>query len=74
MRTPRTHHDPVGDKRRALRHAAIVCRRVDADEEVQRAVILFASHAGASSQEIADATGVAHDRVRRILERVRAAG
>lgn len=71
MATPRRHSDPDGDKRRALKHAAVTVNRLDKAEQARTAAIRFAADCGASLREIADATGIPHMTVKRILERAK---
>jgi DNA invertase Pin-like site-specific DNA recombinase len=63
--------DPAGDKRRALRLAGNAARRAGLAETTRNNAIRFAAENGASLREIADATGVPHMTVKRIIERVR---
>lgn len=69
MPTPRSVRDPEGDKRRALGQAAYTARKVDAAEHSRRAAVRFAAEVGASLREIAEATGLSHMTVKRMLER-----
>lgn len=69
MATPRQTTDPEGDKRRALKHAAHTARKAEAAEENKIAAVLFASEMGASLREIAEATGMGHMTVKRIVDR-----
>lgn len=61
--------DPEAVKRRALRQLQWVTRRVEKEQASQRSAIRAASAAGASLREIAEAAGVGHMTVKRILER-----
>lgn len=64
-----SRRDPDGDKRRALKHAARSASKLETSERDRDAAILFASEVGSSLREIADATGLSHMSVKRILER-----
>lgn len=64
--------EPDDRKRRALELAAGTTRARDAAVAVQGSAFLAATDAGASLREIADATGIPHMTVRRIIERARA--
>ena len=66
--------DLEGDKRRAIKLAAHAARRVDVAETARTAAIRFAAAHGASLREIAEATGLGHMTVKRIIERARSAG
>lgn len=72
MTTPRVRHDPEGDKRRALDLAAHAASRYTESESKRSATMRFASDCGASLREIAEATGVPHMTVKRLIERTRA--
>lgn len=65
-RTP----DP-GDKARALKLAGHATAQARGAESKQQAAIVFAADQGASLREIAEATGIPHVTVKRILERAR---
>ena len=61
------------DVRRALRHAGRVAAKVDVAERERDGAIRFASETGASLREIAEATGLGHMTVKRIVDRAVAA-
>jgi hypothetical protein len=66
--TPRKVTDPTGDKRRALAHAAAAQRRLDEVMRARSAAFRFAHDTGSSLREIAEATGVPHMTVKRLIE------
>lgn len=66
---PQRPHDPDGDKRRALMLAKRAAERSDMAEESRNNAIRFASREGASLREIADATGLGHMTVKRIIDK-----
>ena len=72
MRTAPAVEEPDDRKRRALGLAAGTTRARDAAVAAQASAFLAATEAGASLREIADATGVPHMTVRRIIELARA--
>jgi DNA invertase Pin-like site-specific DNA recombinase len=67
--TPRTESDAAGDKRRALRHAADRTRRLAEAEQARNTAIRLAHQLGASLREIAEATGIPHVTVGRIVNK-----
>lgn len=71
---PKRSHDPDGDKRRALMLAKRAAERADTAEETRNNAIRFASREGASLREIADATGLGHMTVKRIIDKESANG
>jgi DNA invertase Pin-like site-specific DNA recombinase len=68
---PKRPNDPDGDKSRALKLAAHAAHRADIAESARNAAIRFAADSGASLRELAEATGLGHMTVKRIIERVR---
>lgn len=66
---PQRPNDPEGDKRRALMLAKRTAERSGTAEESRNNAILFASREGASLREIADATGLGHMTVKRIIDK-----
>jgi DNA invertase Pin-like site-specific DNA recombinase len=64
--------DAEGTKRRALKLAAHAASRADVAEKSKANAIRFASQCGASLREIAEATGVPHVTVKRIIDRQQA--
>ncbi len=73
MATPRKHRDVDGDRRRALTQVAYISRKAEAAERSRAAAMVFASDRGASLREIADASGLPHMTVKRMIDRARAA-
>ena len=71
MNTPRKVTDPDGDKRRALKHAAVTTRNATKAESAQHNAIRLAADVGASLREISEATGISHMTVKRIIERTK---
>lgn len=70
QRAPTRPADAEGDKRRAVKLAANAAQRADVAEMSRDNAIRFASQSGASLREIADATGLGHMTVKRIIDRV----
>lgn len=68
---PYRQGDPDTDKKAALRLARRANERADVAETTRNNAIRFASDAGASLREIAEATGMPHMTVKRIIERAR---
>lgn len=69
MEAPKRQPDPAGDKRRALKLAAHASKKFDDAEAGRAAALRFAKEQGASLREIADATGIPHVTVGRIIDR-----
>lgn len=69
QRAPTRAADVDGDKRRALKLAASAVQRADVAETSKSNAIWFASRSGATLREIAEATGLAHMTVKRIIDR-----
>lgn len=65
----RTKSDPDAAKKRALRQLQWVTRRREKEELSHRSAMRAAAAAGASLREIAEAAGVGHMTVKRVLER-----
>lgn len=77
MRTPRQAHqasDPESERRSALKLAGYAAKKADATGQERNATIWFAAPSGASLREIAEATGIPHVTVKRILDRLAAGG
>jgi DNA-directed RNA polymerase specialized sigma24 family protein len=64
--------DAEGHRRRALSLAAHAQERLREAESKRARAIRFASGCGASPRQIAEATGVPHNTVKRIIDRERA--
>lgn len=69
---PQRPRDPEGDKKRALMLAKRAAERSGVAEESRNNAIRFASSEGASLREIADATGLGHMTVKRIVDKEKA--
>jgi DNA invertase Pin-like site-specific DNA recombinase len=71
--TPRTEHhpnpDPTIDRANAVKLAGRAATKADRAVSERDAAIRFAATQGASLRELAEATGVSHMSVKRIIER-----
>ena len=63
------NEDEAGGLVDVLEHAAVIVRKADEMERNKEVAIRFAAERVASLREIADATGVSHMTVKRIVER-----
>ena len=72
MKAPTRPVDPERDKSNALYLAKYATEKAHVEETTRNNAIRFAADEGASLREIADATGLPHMTVKRIIDRTRA--
>ena len=72
MKAPTRPRDPERDKRSWLYLAKRAAEKAHVSERARNNAILFAADEGASLREIAEATGLPHMTVKRIIDRTRA--
>jgi hypothetical protein len=68
MSVVRDHRDPKADKQNALKLAAHASKRSNATLHARDAAIRFARDHGASLRELAEATGLGHMTIKRIVD------
>lgn len=72
MKAPTRPRDPERDKRNWLYLAKKAVEKAHVSENARNNAIRFAAEEGASLREIAEATGLPHMTVKRIIDRARA--